>query len=84
MFQADRSLELDDQFVVDSVHSALNFDAGRGATPMNWSTVANNPSVTAHFSTASYAKGASVLRMLEHFIGEFNFRTALRYYLRDK
>lgn len=83
-FQADRSFELDDQFVVDYVHSALNWDAGAGATAMNLPTVANNPSVSAHFSTASYAKGASVLRMLEHFVGEFNFRTALRYYLRDK
>lgn len=77
-------MELDDQFVVDYVHSALNWDAGTGATPMNWEEVADNPSVSAHFSTTSYAKGASVLRMLEHFVGEFTFRTALRYYLRDK
>lgn len=84
LFQADRTLELDDQFIVDYVHSALNSDANVGATPMDHPSVASNPSVSGHFSTTSYAKGASVLRMLEHFVGEFNFRTALRYYLRDK
>lgn len=82
--QADPDLELNDQFVVDYVHSALNWDAASGATPMNWTAVIDNDSVSAHFSTTSYAKGASVLRMLEHFVGERTFRNALRYYLRDK
>lgn len=77
-------MELDEQFIVDYVHSALAADALAGATPMNWTAVANNPSISAHFSTTSYAKGASVLRMMEHFVGERNFRNALRYYLRDK
>ncbi|XP_075971879.1 membrane alanyl aminopeptidase-like [Anticarsia gemmatalis] len=80
---ADPSLELADQFVVDYVHSALTADASSGATPMNWEDVADNPSITSHFSTTSYAKGASVLKMMEHFVGFRNFRTALRYYLRD-
>ncbi|CAH2070914.1 unnamed protein product, partial [Iphiclides podalirius] len=80
---ADPSLELDDQFVVDYVHSALSWDAGASATPMNWSSVATNPSVSSHFSTTSYAKGASVLRMLEHFVGFTTFRNALRIYLNE-
>lgn len=77
-------MELDDQFVVDYVHSALNHDAGDGARPMNWEGVSSNPTITAHFSVSSYAKGASVLRMLEHFVGPRTFRNALRYYLRNK
>ncbi|KAJ8733130.1 hypothetical protein PYW08_001428 [Mythimna loreyi] len=80
---ADPSLELDDQFVVDYVHSALNHDAGSGAQPMNWTGVSSNPSISAHFSVSSYAKGASVLKMLEHFVGFRTFRNALRYYLRE-
>ncbi|CAH0605716.1 unnamed protein product [Chrysodeixis includens] len=80
---ADPTLELDDQFVVDYVHSALTSDASPGATPMNWETVEDNLSITAHFSTTSYAKGASVLRMMEHFLGDRTFRNGLRYYLRD-
>ncbi|XP_012552709.1 aminopeptidase N isoform X1 [Bombyx mori] len=80
---ADPSLELDDQFVVDYVHSALTWDAGTGATPMNWTEVSNNSSISSHFSTTSYAKGASVLRMMEHFLGSRTFRNGLRYYLRD-
>ncbi|XP_014370423.2 membrane alanyl aminopeptidase-like [Papilio machaon] len=80
---ADPSLELDDQFVVDYVHSALNWDAGAGATPMNWTGVVTNPSISSHFSTTSYAKGASVLKTLEHFVGFNTFRNALRIYLRN-
>lgn len=84
VYQADPALELDDQFVVDYVHSALNSDASPSATPMNWTDVVNNPSISAHFSATSYAKGASVLRMMEHFVGWRNFRNALRYYLREQ
>nr|QBI71858.1 aminopeptidase N4a [Plutella xylostella] len=80
---ADPSLELDDQFVVDHVHSALAADASSGATPMNWTGVVTNPSINAHFSTTSYAKGASVLRMMEHFVGSTTFYKALEYYLRE-
>ncbi|XP_022825014.1 membrane alanyl aminopeptidase-like [Spodoptera litura] len=80
---ADPKLELADQFIVDYVHSALNADASPSATPMNWEEVADNPTITQHFSTTSYAKGASVLRMMEHFVGPRTFRNALRHYLRD-
>nr|XP_026484265.1 uncharacterized protein LOC113392185 [Vanessa tameamea] len=80
---ADTSLELDDRFILNRVQSALSADASAGATPMNWTEVASNPSVTAHFSTTSYAKGASVLRTLEHFVGYETFQKALRYYLKD-
>nr|QUJ23887.1 aminopeptidase N [Telchin licus licus] len=80
---ADPSLELDKQFIVGYVHSALAADAVASVTPMNWTGVVNNASITAHFSTTSYAKGASVLRTLEHFVGETTFRDSLRLYLKD-
>nr|AAN04899.1 aminopeptidase N [Helicoverpa armigera] len=80
---ADPALELDDQFVVDYVHSALNSDASQYATPMNHTEVVDNDSITSHFSVTSYAKGASVLKMMEHFVGWRTFRNALRYYLRN-
>lgn len=83
-FQAIPEFELNHQFIVDHVHSALNHDASLGARPMNWTDVASNPTVISHFSTTSYAKAACVLRMMEHFVGFRNFRLALRYYLRDK
>ncbi|KAM3967318.1 aminopeptidase N [Aphomia sociella] len=80
---ADPSLELDDQFVVDYIHSALSADSGLTSS-MNNSAVVNNPSIWAHFNTTSYAKGASVLKTLEHFVGYRTFRTALRYYLNSR
>lgn len=69
---------------MDYVHSALNWDSSSGATPMNLSTVADNLSITGHFSTTSYAKGASVLRMMEHFVGPEIFKLALQTYLKEK
>lgn len=80
---ADKALELDDQFIVDNVHSALMWDAREGAPPMNWTEVVDNPSINSHFSTTSYAKGSAVLRMMEHFVGPDTFRKALQIYLRD-
>ncbi|CAH0725372.1 unnamed protein product, partial [Brenthis ino] len=80
---ADPSLELDDRFILARVQSALVADASASVTPMNWTDVVDNPSITAHFSTSSYAKGASVLRMLEHFVGGETFRKALVLYLKE-
>ncbi|XP_052753554.1 membrane alanyl aminopeptidase-like [Galleria mellonella] len=82
--KADPSLQLFDQFVVNYVHSALSADASPNVNSMNNSDVSNNPSITSHFSTTSYAKGASVLWTLENFVGPRTFRTALRYYLRSR
>ncbi|CAF4959366.1 unnamed protein product [Pieris macdunnoughi] len=81
--EAEPWLELDDIFILDSVQSALSGDASASIQPMNWSSVADNPSISAHFGTSSYAKGASVLRMLEHFVTPVVFRNALRYYLKE-
>nr|QBI71859.1 aminopeptidase N4b [Plutella xylostella] len=80
---ADGTLELDDQFVTTAVHSALANDANAGANPMNWTGAVDNPSVSAHFGVSSYAKAASVLRMMEHLVTPATFRKALRYYLKD-
>lgn len=82
--QAEPRFELDDQFVIDYVHSALAGDASASINPMNWTGVVTTSSITAHFGTSSYAKGASVLRMMEHFVRPTTFRKALRFYLSDK
>ena len=66
------------------MQSALVGDASASITAMNWSAVASNPSITAHFGTPSYAKGASVLRMMEHFVGPNTFKNALRDYLKQQ
>ncbi|CAH2105879.1 unnamed protein product [Euphydryas editha] len=78
---ANQSLELDDRFILNRVQSALSADASETIQPMNWTSVASNPSIDSHFGTSSYAKGASVLRTMEHFVGYETFRNALRYYL---
>lgn len=45
----------------------------------------NSPSsVSAHFSTITYARGASVLRMTQHLLGEQTFVKGLRKYLSNR
>ncbi|XP_050667555.1 membrane alanyl aminopeptidase-like [Leptidea sinapis] len=80
---ADPWLELDDRFILARVQSALVGDASASIMPMNWTEVANLTTISGHFGTSSYAKGASVLRMLEHFVTPIVFRNALRYYLKE-
>ncbi|XP_052740777.1 membrane alanyl aminopeptidase-like [Bicyclus anynana] len=80
---ADKDLELDNRFITSHVQRALGADASPSINAMNWSAVADNPSISAHFGTSSYVKGASVLRTMEHLLGYTTFRNGLRHYLKD-
>lgn len=59
----------------------MKFDSTPASHPIIQSV--NSPSeITELFDTISYEKGASVIRMLENFIGEENFQIAVTNYLR--
>ncbi|XP_059049753.1 membrane alanyl aminopeptidase-like [Achroia grisella] len=80
---ADPSLELHDQFIIMYLQSALSADASLGTRALRHTV--NSPSqVTGHFSGISYSKGASLLLMLKHFLGEGTFKTALNKFLLDR
>ena len=58
-------------------------DALLAAMPL--SSDANSPSeISNKFQSISYNKGGSVIRMMEHFLGQEAFESGLRQYLRDK
>ncbi|XP_053945175.1 glutamyl aminopeptidase-like [Anastrepha ludens] len=69
-----------DQFLTGTLHSVLTLDATLGAHPII-QTVENPDQITEIFDTITYSKGASIIRMLEDFIGSDNFRTAVTNYL---
>jgi glutamyl aminopeptidase len=59
----------------------MNLDATLGSHPIV-QTVETPDQITAIFDSITYSKGASVIRMLEAFVGPENFRTGVQNYLR--
>jgi aminopeptidase N len=80
--QVFNDITMENQFVVDQVHSALSAD---GLKSHSLSYDVNSPSeIRSMFSTISYNKGASILRMIERSYGEQVFYEALSNYLEDR
>jgi len=69
--------------VVDQVHSALSADSVKSSHPLNHD-VNTTSEIRSMFSTISYNKGASILRMIEKSYGEQVFYEALSNYLEDR
>lgn len=69
-----------DQFTVDTMHSIMNLDATLGSHPIV-TGVQTPDQITEIFDSITYNKGASIIRMVEDFIGEEKFRTGVSEYL---
>ena len=68
------------QFVSDDTNAGLNLDGLRNSHPIE--ARVNDPAeIREIFDAISYSKGASILRMLEQFLGEDVFRRGLQSYL---
>lgn len=69
------------RFVMHDHASALELDSLDNTHPIE--VEVNHPDqISEIFDAISYDKGASVLRMLQHYIGNDKFRDGLRYYLK--
>ncbi|XP_039964988.1 uncharacterized protein LOC120777590 [Bactrocera tryoni] len=71
-----------DQFIVVRLHDVLILDATLGSHPIV-QTVESPAEITEIFDTITYGKGASIIRMLEDFIGADNFQKAVSNYLNE-
>ena len=72
--------DLWDQFLISETSGALSLDALKTSHPID--VKVNKPSeVREIFDEISYNKGGTVLRMLENFLGEKDFRSGLKNYL---
>lgn len=69
-------------FLHTETTGALSGDALKGSHPIDVD-VKNPDDVAQIFDEISYGKGASILRMIESFVGEENFRDGIRKYLND-
>ena len=70
-----------DQFIVDEQAMALNRDSLKNTHPIE--VKINHPDeIRTIFDDISYEKGASVITMLENFMGSTNFQAGIRAYLK--
>lgn len=74
---------MEPQFVVDQVHSAFSVDSSKSTHPMSHDVITPRE-IKKIFDTITYAKGASVLRMVEKTYGTDLFNEALSDYLKTK
>jgi len=74
--------DLWNQFVEDAMNVAMGLDTLKTTHPID--VKVNSPAeIREIFDAISYDKGGCVLRMLEHYVGEPNFRKGLKRYLSD-
>uniref|UniRef100_A0A0A1WLH6 Aminopeptidase n=1 Tax=Zeugodacus cucurbitae TaxID=28588 RepID=A0A0A1WLH6_ZEUCU len=69
-----------EQFIVSRLHEVLTLDATLGSHPIV-QTAESPAQITQLFDLITYGKGASIIRMLEDFIGAENFQKAVTNYL---
>ncbi|XP_045619599.1 endoplasmic reticulum aminopeptidase 1 isoform X2 [Procambarus clarkii] len=77
---AEPGWAMQEQFLVEKMHPALELDALLASHPI--STPVTDPAqIESIFDTISYKKGASIISMLESFIGRNMLQEGLRLYL---
>ncbi|XP_042237280.1 endoplasmic reticulum aminopeptidase 1-like isoform X3 [Homarus americanus] len=77
---AEPGWAMEEQFIVEKMHPALSLDALLASHPI--STPVTDPAqIESIFDTISYKKGASIISMLESFIGRNMLQEGLRLYL---
>lgn len=73
--------KMEDQFTVDTMHSIMSLDATLGSHPIVVG-VETPDQITEIFDGITYNKGASIIRMMEDFIGPENFQNGVSAYLK--
>ncbi len=72
--------KVDEEFIVESLYPSMELDSLTTTHPI--SVKVNNPDEIAEiFDSISYGKGGSILRMIENYMGEEEFRKGIVNYL---
>ncbi|CAH0703043.1 unnamed protein product [Spodoptera exigua] len=82
--KAEPEMGFPTRFIVEQLQVSLLSDSFASAHPLTNPDVSDKDSVRAHFSTITYAKGASILRMTQHLLGEETYQKGLQAYLKDR
>jgi aminopeptidase N len=80
--EVEPTWEMEKQFVIEQLQPVLVSDSSVNSQAL--SAEASTPDqVSGRFSSISYNKGGSVIRMVAHFLGAEGFRNGIRKYLED-
>ncbi|KAF2886012.1 hypothetical protein ILUMI_20161, partial [Ignelater luminosus] len=71
-----------DEYLLSEVYPAFAVDCLKSSRPISFDVVSTED-IRQSFDSLSYFKGASVIRMLEHILGEENFKLGLVKYLNE-
>lgn len=74
---------VDQQFIVDSMQTVFPVDSVENSLPLNYDANTSDE-LHARFGSITYTKGASVIRMFSHILGNDKFIFGLRNYLKQK
>jgi aminopeptidase N len=77
---AEPTWQISEEFIFSETGRAFALDALPSSRPISFE-VKNSRQIRQTFDELSYAKGASVVRMMNHFLGEDTFKTGLINYL---
>lgn len=75
--------KMDEQFVQEDLQDVFDLDCLKTSHPISL-PVRHPDEINEIFDRISYAKGASIIRMMKFFLGEKNFRNGLTNYLNAK
>ncbi|XP_076317960.1 uncharacterized protein LOC143229476 isoform X3 [Tachypleus tridentatus] len=81
MRHVEPTWDIEDQFITIDLQPVMHLDATLSSHPIV-QIVSHPDEITEIFDTISYSKGASVLRMLEYFIGKETFRKGVTMFLK--
>ncbi|XP_049870020.1 membrane alanyl aminopeptidase-like [Pectinophora gossypiella] len=80
--EVETDMGFETRFIVEQVHTSLLSDSANNPQPLTNPGVGSRQSVSQMFSTISYNKGASVIRMTEHLLGSDVHKSGLQNYLK--
>ena len=82
--QIEKEWELDLQFIIEEHQPLLITDSLEKAKPLTNPDVFTNSDVSGMFSSTTYSKGASIIRMMSLFLGEKTFYDGINLYLNSR
>ncbi|CAG9861766.1 unnamed protein product [Phyllotreta striolata] len=80
--EVEPSWKFPEEFVLTYTEAALQNDALESSRPLSFDEAKNSRQIRELFDGISYSKGAAIVRMMNHFLGESTFRQGLVNYLK--
>uniref|UniRef100_A0A1B0CJN9 glutamyl aminopeptidase n=1 Tax=Lutzomyia longipalpis TaxID=7200 RepID=A0A1B0CJN9_LUTLO len=74
--------QIDEQFLIEDLHGVMELDSKVASHPITQDATTPDE-ITSLFDSIAYSKGASIIRMMESFVGNETFKRAVHNFLND-